>query len=92
MLWGRGDTSKLEEAERQTLDHLRRMVETGHIVALSKDQGETLLRAIDRYTDWEGTFRTFKNVRNIVGLMGFFVVAWWASGGSPTQFFIGLLK
>jgi hypothetical protein len=92
MLWGQGDSSKLQDDERRTLDHLRRMVETGHIIALSHDQGEVLLRALDRYSDWEGTFRTFKHVRNILGLVGFFVVAWWASGGDPVAFLKGLLK
>ena len=92
MLWGKGDTSKLEEEEKQTLSHLRRMVETGHIVALSSAQGQTLLRAIDRYADWEGTFRTMKHVRNVMGLISFFVVAWWASGGNPIDFVTGMIK
>lgn len=92
MIWGKGDSSKLEDDERRTLAHLRRMVETGHLRDLSHEQGETLIRALDWYTDWEGTFRTLKNVRNVFGLVGFFVVTWWASGGDPVKAIVGLFQ
>lgn len=92
MIWGKGDSSKLEIEEQKTLAHLRRMVETGHIQDLSIEQGDTLLRALDWYADWEGTFRTLRNVRNVLGLIGFFLVSWWASGGSPLGFISGLFK
>lgn len=92
MLWGNGDSSRLGEDEQRTLSHLRRLVETGHIQGVSERQTETLLRALDWYSDWEGTFRTLKHVRNVLVLMGFFLTAVWASGGDPVQLIAGLLK
>lgn len=92
MLWGKGDSSKLKEDELVTLQHLRRMVETGHIYDLDYDKTQMLLRALDWYGDWEGTFRTMKHVRNVLVLMGFFLGAIWFSGGDPVQLILGLLK
>lgn len=92
MLWGRGDSSRLAEDEQQTLSHLRRLVETGHIVALTHEQSSVLLRALDWYSDWEGTFRTMRHVRNVAGLIGFFLVSWWASGGDPIKAVLGLFQ
>lgn len=92
MIWGKGDSSKLADEEKKTLGHLRRMVETGHIRELSTDQADTMLRALDWYSDWEGTFRTLKHVRNVLVLVGFFLTAVWASGGDPIKAIIGLLK
>lgn len=92
MLWGKGDSSKLTEEERLTLGQLRRMVETGHIVALNADQTDLLVRALERYSDWESTFRTLKHVRNVLTLLGFFFGAWWLSGGNPVQALVEMLK
>lgn len=90
MLWGKGDSSKLSDEEKLTLQHIRRMVETGHIHDLDHDKTQTLLRALDWYSDWEGTFRTMKHVRNVIGLLAFFFVSWWATGGSPLDIIKGL--
>lgn len=79
MFLGRGDTSKLEEDEQRTLSHLRRMVETGHIVTLNAEQTEVALRAIDWYGQWESVFRLGKSLRNTLMLIGFFLGIWWVS-------------
>lgn len=79
MFVGRGDTSKLEEDEQRTLAHLRRMVETGHIVTLNAEQTEVALRAIDWYGQWESVFRLGKSLRNTLMLIGFFLGIWWVS-------------
>lgn len=79
MFLGRGDTSKLEEDEQRTLAHLRRMVETGHIVTLNAEQTEVALRAIDWYGQWESVFRLGKSLRNTLILIGFFLGIWWVS-------------
>lgn len=92
MLLGKGDSSKLDEEERITLAHLRRMVETGHLRELSYDQTEMLLRALDWYSGWEGTFKTMKHTRNVLGLVGFFLVSWWASNGNPVQAIMGWFR
>ena len=79
MFLGRGDTSKLGEDEQHTLAHLRRMVETGHIVTLNAEQTEVALRAIDWYGQWESVFRLGKSLRNTLMLIGFFLGLWWVS-------------
>ena len=79
MFLGRGDTSKLEEDEQRTLAHLRRMVETGHLVTLNAEQTEVALRAIDWYGQWESVFRLGKSLRNTLMLVGFFLGIWWVS-------------
>lgn len=79
MFLGRGDTSKLEEDEQRTLAHLRRMVETGHIVTLNAEQTEVALRAIDWYGQWESVFRLGRSLRNTLMLIGFFLGIWWVS-------------
>ena len=81
MFFGRGDTSKLEDQEKETLTHLRRMVETGHIVSLSPDQTEIALRAIDFYRSWESVFRLGRSIRNISILIGGGLMFWWITGG-----------
>ena len=79
MFLGRGDTSKLEEDEQRTLAHLRRMVETGHIVTLNAEQTEVALRAIDWYGQWESVSRLGKSLRNTLMLIWFFLGIWWVS-------------
>ena len=86
MFLGRGDTSKLEEDEQRTLAHLRRMVETGHIVTLNAEQTEVALRAIDWYGQWESVFRLGKSLRNTLMLIGFFLGLWWVSSEKITLF------
>lgn len=85
MFLGRGDTSKLEDDEKATLGHLRRMVETGHIVSLNADQSEVALRAIDWYSTWESAFRLGKSIRNVLILIGFFLGVWWATNDTIAQ-------
>lgn len=81
MFWGKGDTSKLEEEERNTLSHLRRMVETGHLVALSPEQVEVAIRAFEFYKNFESAFKAIKMLRNAAALIGFMLVTWWATEG-----------
>jgi len=81
MFWGRGDSSKLEERELETLRQLRRMVETGHIVALDDHKVQITLRAIDFYARWEGAIWVFRSVRNVLYLFAGGLVFWWATGG-----------
>lgn len=86
MFLGRGDTSKLEEDEQRTLSHLRRMVETGHIVTLNAEQTEVALRAIDWYGQWESVFRLGKSLRNTLMLIGFFLGLWWMTNEKVALF------
>lgn len=88
MFWGRGDTSQLDAKEQQTLAHLRRMVETGHIVALTHEQSETMLRALDWYQAWESTFRIARHLRNVGIVVGGLLTAWWATGGQALDFLL----
>ena len=85
MFLGRGDTSKLEDDEKKTLNHLRRMVETGHIVSLDAEQAEMALRAIDWYATWESVFRLGKSLRNTLVLIGFFLGVWWATNDTVAR-------
>ncbi len=81
MFWGKGDTSKLEDREAQTLSDLRRMVETGHIVALTPEQSQLALRALDWYEMWESTFKLLGSIRNTAILLGFLIGLWWTTEG-----------
>lgn len=92
MFWGKGDTSRLEDQEAKTLADLRRMVETGHIVALSPEQSEVALRAITFYDDWESTFRFLGSIRNTVILLGFLATIWYTTEGSVIEFITGAKK
>lgn len=82
MLWGKGDTSRLEEREAQTLADLRRMAETGHIIGLSPDQSAMLLRALDWYEMWESTFKLMGSIRNTAILIGFILTLWVVTEGT----------
>ncbi len=79
MFWGDGDSSKLGPAEQKTLQHLRRMAETGHIYALSPKESEIAIEAINFY----GTVRSAKNfmvsLRNVLIFVGALVGIWWAA-------------
>jgi len=89
MMWGKGDTSRLGEEEITTLGQLRRMVETGHIVALNPEQSEMLKRALDWYETWESTFKLLGSIRNTAVLIGFFITIWIATEGSILDFIKG---
>lgn len=91
MFWGTGDTSKLEEQEQETLAHLRRMVETGHIVALSADKAAIALRALEFYTNFESAFKAIKMLRNAGALIGFMLLSWWATEGWLAEKLFGVV-
>jgi len=92
MFWGNGDSSRLEDQEAKTLKDLRRMVETGHIVALTADQSKVALRAIDWYQSWEGTFKVLSSIRNTAILLGFLLTLWVVTEGTIADFVKGVLR
>jgi len=77
MFWGDGDTSRLGPTEQKTLQHLRRMVETGHIRALSAKESEIALEAINFYATVRGVKNFLKATRNILLLLGSLIGIWW---------------
>lgn len=81
MFWGKGDSSKLDEETTQTLAHLRRMEETGHIVALTHEQTQVALRAVIFYGQWESVLRFFTSVKNVALLVGALLGTYWVSEG-----------
>lgn len=81
MFWGNGDTSKLSEDERMTLEHLRRMVETGHIVALTPVQAALAVEALSWYGRWIAVGQFLTAVRNVGLLVGGILALWWATQG-----------
>ena len=94
MFFKQGDTSKLEDDEQQTLAHLRRMVETGHIHALQPKETEIALRALEFYTKWESAFSVIGSIRNILILIAGGLAFWWATGGENfiTDFIRGAVQ
>lgn len=92
MFWGKGDSSRLEETETQTLSQLRRMVETGHIIALTPAESEVALRALRWYQMWESTFKIVASIRNTALLIGGMFTLWWVTEGRIIDFIIGLKK
>jgi hypothetical protein len=90
MFWGNGDSTKLTEEERVTLAHLRRMVETGHISALSPKESETALAAIQFYGSWLASLRLLNSVKNVALLIGALLAIWWASQGAVAEWVRGL--
>jgi hypothetical protein len=85
MLWGSGDTSKLNEDERKTLDHLRRMVETGHIVALTPAESKLAQDALNWYGRFIGFGHILQSLRNIGLLAGGLLALWWTSQGAIVE-------
>ena len=81
MFWGKGDSSELDEETTQTLAHLRRMEETGHIVALTHEQTQVALRAVIFYGQWESVLRFFTSVKNVALLVGALLGIYWVSEG-----------
>lgn len=81
MFFGKGDTSKLVDPEQETLAHLRRMTETGHLVALDPEQTAVALRAFNFYERWEQTFSAVSSLRNVLLLIGGGLGFWWVTGG-----------
>ena len=81
MFLGKGDSSQLEDDELNTLSHLRRMVETGHIHALDPNETESAIRALDFYSKWESAVSVVGSLRNIVLMSAGGLLFWWATGG-----------
>lgn len=90
MFWGNGDSGKLSEEEKQTLDHLRRMVESGHIRALSPKESEFALEMIQFYGNWIGSLRLLNSIKNIGLLIGAVLAIWWATEGAIIQWIQGI--
>jgi hypothetical protein len=78
MFWGNGDSSKLNDEEKTTLAHLRRMVETGHIVALTPAQAAIAVEALTWYSRWTAFAQVLVLIRNIGLLAGGILAIWWA--------------
>lgn len=81
MFWGRGDSSKLDEETRRTLDHLRRMEETSHIVTLNHEMSQVAIRAITFYSRFESLFAMMSSLKNVALLVGALLAVYWASEG-----------
>lgn len=80
MFWGKGDTSKLDPDVQGTLANLRRMEETGHIIALSPEQAQVAIRAVQFYGQWETLLNLLKGVKNTALLVGALLAVYWAMG------------
>lgn len=78
MFWGNGDSNKLSLEERKTLEELRKLVETGHLVALTPDQTVIALNAIKFYTAVTATSGLFAGVRNVLVWFGGALAIYWA--------------
>lgn len=85
MFWGKGDTSKLADDVQDTLGHLRRMEETGHIIALSPEQSLVAIRAVAFYGQWESVLKLAAGVKNVAMLIGALLMIYWATGGWITE-------
>jgi len=81
MWWGRGDTSQLDDSEKLTLEHLRRLDETGHVKTLDARRSEIAARAVEFYGQWESVFRLANTLKNIALLVGALLAIYWATEG-----------
>lgn len=81
LFWGKGDSSKLDDNTKATLDHLRRMEETGHIVALTPDMAHMAVRAVEFYQRWESVLALGMGMKNVALLVGALLAIYWASEG-----------
>lgn len=81
MWWGRGDTSRLDEKTKDTLDHLRRLEETGHILTLDERSALVAARAVDFYGQWESALKLAASVKNVAILVGALLAIYWATEG-----------
>lgn len=80
MFLGKGDSSKLTEGESQTLAHLRRLDETGHIVQWDYRKSETAYRAVTTYERCESLIHLGNSIRNTMILVTFFLGVYWFFG------------
>lgn len=86
MFWGNGDSSKLTQEERETLDQLRRLVESGHIVSLSAEQTKVALAAIQFYSTVTATTGLLVGARNVGYWIAGLVAFWWVSKDAVISF------
>lgn len=86
MFWGRGDSSKLDEDEKKTLGHLRRLTETEHVLALDPQRSEQAIRAIAFFGQWESMLKFLNSVKNVALLVGALLAIYWATQGSIIDF------
>lgn len=81
MWWGRGDTSRLDDDVKQTLEHLRRLDETGHLTVLDAQRALIAGRAVDFYAQWESALKLASSVKNVTLLVGGLLAIYWATEG-----------
>lgn len=86
MFWGNGDTSKLVATEQKTLAELRRLVETGHIIALTPQQSATAVDAINFYSTVRAVGPLLVAVRNILLFLGSMIGIWWVCHDAVVKF------
>lgn len=81
MWWGRGDTARLDEDVKRTLEHLRRLDETGHLTALDARRAIVAARAVEFYSQWESALKLANSVKNVALLVGALLAIYWATEG-----------
>lgn len=86
MFWGKGDSSKLSEEERITLDDLRRLVETGHIIGLSPEQSAMAVRAINFFAKVDGAMELVVGFRNALVIAAALLGFWWVGHDAIVSF------
>lgn len=86
MLWGIGDSSKLSPEEKKTLEELRRLSETGHIVGLTPEQSKMAVSAINFYAGVTATTGFLAGARNVLMFIGSIVLMWWAAKDVVVEF------
>lgn len=91
MFWGKGDSSKLDDEQRRTLENLRRLVETGHVIALDSDQAQLAIEALDWYQQWTSVMKLARSVRNTALLVAGLLALWWGMQDSIRDWFLGFL-
>lgn len=77
MFWGKGDSSKLSEDQLATLDDIRRLVETGHVIALSPEQSTVAVQAINFYAMIMSAAVLLTGLRNALVIAAALLGFWW---------------
>jgi len=86
MFWGKGDSSKLSDDQLHTLDDIRRLVETGHLIALSPDQSAVAVKAINFYAMIMSAMALLTGFRNAMLLAGGLLGIWWVGHDAVVEF------
>jgi hypothetical protein len=86
MFWGKGDSSKLTPEERQVLEYLRRLEETGHIVALTPENTQVALAAVRFFAAVTATSGVLAGARNVMLWIGGLLVMFWTMRDTIVQF------